>query len=257
MYRKRLETSLTEYYRDSPKQGVTPEKLEDTVKICAAIVRQQSRMLEEARTGFWQYLSDIFRFEGLFIFGLQAVTLLFVCLIVSTLTGKPSDIPILMPLFVLALFPVLLRAHYYKVSEIEAATRASGAQIILAKLVLAGGANLLGITVFLWFKTALLHSVAGLGELILYAFVPYLICMVSLLRGIRLQKIGALSACTLEICGFCFCWGVVGKTLPVLYETSMTGVWILLFFVFGAFFLKEILYILEMRKEGKMYGIIL
>ena len=44
-----------------------------------------------------------------------------------------------MPLFVLAVLPVMLRCQYYGMSEIEAATRASGAQIILAKLILAGG----------------------------------------------------------------------------------------------------------------------
>ena len=58
-------------------------------------------------------------------------------------------VPAFTPLFALAVMPTLLRSQFYKMGEMEAVTRASGAEIILAKLILAGAVNLIGITVVL------------------------------------------------------------------------------------------------------------
>ena len=46
------------------------------------------------------------------------------------------------------------------------------------------------------------------------------------------------------------------RIIPWLYVTSAIGFWLIAFVVFGIFFVKEVLFIVEMRKEGKMYGII-
>lgn len=56
--------------------------------------------------------------------------------------------------------------------------------------------------------------------------------------------------------GSCICWGMSARILPWLYETSAVGVWIVTFLIFAMFFINEIHYIAEMRKEGKMYGIV-
>jgi len=56
--------------------------------------------------------------------------------------------------------------------------------------------------------------------------------------------------------GFSFGFAVSLRILPWLYEASALSCWLIAFVVFGAFFIKEILFIVEMRKEGKMYGII-
>lgn len=231
-------------------------KLEETIKICGNIVRTQKNTPVEERTGFWRYLSDVFRFDGFPILILQAVTLLLICLSLPLTAGDPAFFPVFMPLFVLPLLPSLFRSYRCKMTEIEAATRASGAQIILAKLVLAGSANLICITILLGIELCLQNPAVLLGQLILYALVPYLICMVLLLRNIRLQKRENMQVCILEILAFCLCWGAAAKLLPGLYEVSATGIWIIAFLVFGAFFLKEIIYILETGKRGKMYGII-
>ena len=58
-------------------EEVQPKRLEETIKLCTEIVREQEVTRAEPRTGFFPYLSDVFRFEGIPIFGLQAVTLLF------------------------------------------------------------------------------------------------------------------------------------------------------------------------------------
>lgn len=56
-------------------------------------------------------------------------------------------------------------------SEIEAVTRASGAQITLAKLVLAGAANLVCITILLCMEVYLQNSYKEIGQMVLYCLV--------------------------------------------------------------------------------------
>lgn len=249
-------TFLKDAFGKAFREELQAQRLEETIRICSDIVRTQKNTPLEERTGFWQYLSDVFRFDGFPILILQTVTLFLICLSLPLTAGNPAFFPVFMPLFVLALLPSLYRSCRYKMTEIEAATRASGAQIILAKLVLAGSANLICITILLGVELCLQHPAVLLGQLILYALVPYLICMVFLLRNIRLQKRENMQVCILELLAFCLCWGTTAKLLPGLYEVSATGIWIAAFLVFGVFFLKEIIYILETGKRGKMYGII-
>ena len=56
--------------------------------------------------------------------------------------------------------------------------------------------------------------------------------------------------------GSCLCWGILAKFMPWVYEVSAFGIWILAFLFFTVFFIKEIYFIITMRKEGKMYGVI-
>lgn len=234
-------------------------KLEETVKLCTEIMREQKlsgKAREEPRTGFAQYLSDIFRFEGVSIFGLQAAALFIICVAIYEAAGNPSYIPTFMPLFVLAIMPVIFKCQYYGMSEIEAVTRASGSQVILAKLVLAGAANLVCMTFFIFFEVQFQDAYREIGQIILYCIVPYLVCMVSMLRLIRLRRKENIQICTVIMLSSCIFWGVLAKTLPWLYDISAFGLWIVAFLFFAAFFIKEIHFIIAMRKEGKMYGII-
>lgn len=56
-------------------QEVQPKRLEETINYCTEIMKEQMLYKEEPRTSFFRYLSDVFRFEGIPIFILQAVTL--------------------------------------------------------------------------------------------------------------------------------------------------------------------------------------
>ena len=246
------------YLQSSLQQGVAVqlEKKKETMARCRQITRKQAQNLAEKRTGFWQFLSDVFRFEGLSIFGLQAGVLLFVCVLMGTIDEVSYYIPAFTPLFGLAVMPVLLRSQYYKMGEMEAVTRASGTEIILAKLLLAGAANLVCITVVLWLAIYLRQSSKGIGQMILYGLVPYLVAMTAFLRFIRLRRKERLSVCMAATVVFCVGWSVLAKVLPQFYETSATGLWIILFAAFAIFFGKEIYFIWEMRKEGKIYGIV-
>ena len=140
--------------------------------------------------------------------------------------------------------------------EIEAVTRASGAQIMLAKLVLAGSANLVCITIVLCLEMSIQSDCGELGQMVLYCLVPYLVCMTGMLRLVRLQRKESIWTCAVIMLGSCVCWAISSRVIPWLYATSAASFWLIAFVVFGIFFVKEVLFIVEMRKEGKIYGII-
>lgn len=240
----------------SLREEVQPKRMEETINHCTEIMKEQMLYKEEPRTSFFHYLSDVFRFEGIPIFVLQAVTLFIVCLTIMNVADIPQNIPVFMPLFVLAVLPVLFKSQLYGMSEIEAVTRASSAQIMLAKLILAGAANLVCITIVLCLEVSLQNSSNGLGQMVLYCLVPYLVCMTGMLRLVRLQRKESIKICAVVMLGSCVCWAVTSRVIPWIYATSAIGFWLLAFVVFAMFFVKEILFIVDMRKEGKMYGII-
>ncbi len=247
---------LKKYLQQSLCQEAASDRLEETIQACIQTMREQNALREETRLRFWGYLSNIFRFEGIPILMLQAVTLLFVCFVIYTMAGAPKSIPIFMPLFVLALMPAVFKVQYYGMSEIEAATRTSGAQIMLAKLILAGAANLVSITILLCIEVSLRNSCKEIGQMILYCLVPYLACLVAMLYLIRLRKRDNMQICGIAILGSCIFWSGTAGMMPWLYEASATGIWITAFLLFTIFFINEIHFILKMRKEGKMYGIV-
>lgn len=259
---------LEEYLRQSLQQGVNQPagkpggnsaRREETIRLCIGEMRKlraAEKLQEEPRTGFAQYLSDVFRYDGMPVLGLHAAVLLILCMIISTAVNIPGYIPVFMPLFVLAAMPGMFRCQYYGMSEIEAATRASGAQIILVKLILAGAINLVCMTILISFEVYLQNSCKEIGQMILYCLVPYLVCMVCVLRLIRLRRRENMQICTVFVLSSCVFWGVLAKTMPWLYEASAFGIWIAAFLFFAAFFIKEVYFIITMRKEGKMYGII-
>ena len=249
---RKLENSL--YH--SLGQEIQPKRLDETIKGCTDIMREYKFSKEEPRTSFFHYLSDVFRFEGVPIFILQAVTLFIVCLMITSVADIPQNIPVFMPLFVLAVMPVMFKSQFYGMSEIEAVTRASGAQIMLAKLVLAGAANLVCITIVLCLEVSLQNNYSELGQMVLYCLVPYLVCMTGMLRLVRLQRKESVPMGAAVMIGSCVCWAVTSRVIPWIYATSAIGFWLIAFFVFGMFFFKEVLFIVEMRKEGKIYGII-
>lgn len=234
---------------------VRPKKMQETIQLCITEMHRQSAGYEE-RTGFWTYLSDVFRFEGLFIFGLQILALLVSCLGIATVADIPAALPAFMPLFGLAVMPVLYRGQAYGMCEMEAVTRASGAQIVLAKLILAGAADLLCMTAMLCVEVSVWGVSDQIMQMILYIVVPFLVCMVELLRSVRTCRHKSTTTYTAVSLIACVGWGVSARCFPWLYETSATGLWIAGFIVFASFFIREICFIIQMRKEGKMYGTI-
>ena len=56
---------LEEKLQNALKQGVQPIRLNETIQLCTKIMWEQCICREEPRTGFWRFLSDVFRFEGI------------------------------------------------------------------------------------------------------------------------------------------------------------------------------------------------
>lgn len=251
---RELKTYLQSSLRQ--KAAARPEKKEETAAQCRKIMREQAEGPIEERTGFRQFLSDVFRFEGLSIFGLQAGVLFLICLQIGIMKDISRYLPAFTPLFALAVMPTLLRSRFYKMEEMEAVTRASGTEILLAKLILAGAANLVGITVVLCLTLYLRQPGEEIGQMILYGLVPYLVCMTTILRLIRQRKKERLSVCAAATIGFCVVWGISASVMPPVYEISATGLWFLFFIVFAGFFGREIHFMIERMREGTGYGII-
>lgn len=247
---------LKAYLRESLKEAPTPRKMEETIEFCRARAKDYPVEAGEERTGFWEYLSDIFRYEGLFVWGLQVLALMVACLGLLNPGEGYLAISFFGPLFSFAVMPVLLKGQMHGMSEMEAATRASGPQLILARLLLAGAADLICLTVFLCMAVRHKNACGEIGQLILYVLVPYLSSMVVVLQRIRLCRREGFWECVAAGAGSCIFWGLSARLFPWLYEVSAGGVWVTLFLVFGGFFVKEIWFIREMRKEGKMYGTI-
>lgn len=110
MHNTELETSLKKAFGQAFQDELYGKKPDETVRICRDIVLTQKDAPDEERTGFWGYLSDVFRFDGFPILGLQAAVLLLVCLNISFIAKDPALMPIFMPLFALAILPVLFAA---------------------------------------------------------------------------------------------------------------------------------------------------
>lgn len=237
-------------------KGPAPKRLLETQRLCMVILNEQQGIPEEERTGFWTFLSDIFRHSGLRLWGMQILILTVVCAGILSVPNVPNVIPLFTPLFLLACIPSLFQNQTYSMSELEAATRASGAQIVLAKLVLAGAADLICLTIILVLAIVKTDFSANMFQLILYAVVPLLGCMAAMLWCIRMCKRHAFQISMLVCFSASIFAGVLSRLTPKLYELSAVGVWIIAFVIFTCFFIREIYFLTEARKEGKMYGTI-
>ena len=138
--------------------------------------------------------------------------------------------------------------------EIEAVTRASSAQIILAKLVLAGASQIICLTVICWFAIFAAEYPVTLIQLILYVAVPLLACLILTLWNMRTRDRYAMQFSILSCLGASIFAGILAHWLPALYEISALGVWIITFVIFAGFFIKELSLLIKTWKEGKIYG---
>ena len=235
----------------SPEAG---ERTDETVRLCLAVMEARAAGRRPWQ-GFWSFLSDVFRFEGAPLLLSQMAVLLAACLGAGASPMRPYELPMYMPLFVLAAMPAFFRGQRHRVSETEAATRTSTAQLALARLILAGGAALLCVTFLLALEVWLRHSCAGLGRMILYCLVPYLTCMTALLALLRRRRRDGAARCAAVSLGSAAFWRCSAMLLPWLYEASALGLWAAGVLVYGWFFAKEIAFILRTGREMDMYGI--
>lgn len=248
----RVKGELKQYLQK--KEEADSVRLERTIALCRELAGKQKEYQKEERTTFWQYLSDIFRIDGREILLLQVLLLAVCALGLSAAAGAPQLLSVFSPLFVLGALPVLFRGKAHNMTEMEAATRASGAQAVLAKLILAGAANLVCMTLLFAEELIRQREAGNAGRIVLYLFVPYLICLVMALRSLRKRNREGMQISLVFTVFSCFGWGASAKLCPFLYEAAAVGIWLILFVVFGVFFAKELAYILNTGKGGIRYG---
>ena len=216
------------------QSDVHPKRLQETQQMCMALIEEQIKLnlIPEERTNFWQ----------------------FAC--VFSVPNTPKIIPMFMPLFILACLPSFCQSTTFGMNEIEASTRASSAQIILAKLVLAGAAEIVIATIICGLTLFTAEYPITLIQIILYVIVPFLGCMVIALWSMRTQERYAIQFAIVACLGTSAFAGALAHWTPALYDLSALGIWIVTFVVFAGFFIRELSLLIKTWKEGRIYGII-
>ena len=161
-----------------------------------------------------------------------------------------------MPLFILACLPSFCQSTTFGMIEIEASTRASSAQIIIAKLVLSGAAEIVIATIICGLTLFTAEYPITLIQIILYVIVPFLGCMVITLWSMRTQERYAIQFAIVACLGTSAFAGVLAHWTPALYDLSALGIWIVTFVIFAGFFIRELSLLIKTWKEGRIYGII-
>ena len=231
-------------------QGPQPFRIAETKQKCAALLQENP---VRHRTGFWTFLSQVWRFTGAPMWAAQGAASLLFFLAAAGQKDLVSWLPLLGPLLVGVCLPVLFAGQRFDMDELEASTCVSCAELALAKLILAAAADL----VFLTAALALGKSQTGkaLLPLFFYLLVPFLFCALTSLtvlrRCPRSNGVVCIVVCSATAAGLL----VVHLAAPQLYETSALGGWMLAFLVFGGFFVRELISLFQQRKEGIIGGV--
>lgn len=212
-----------QWWKKALRTGPAPRRLAETQARCRVLAARGS---VRRRLDFGEFLLEAARHIGLRLWGTQALTLLAVCVLLFSLWEKAlCYLPGMMPLFVLACVPELLRGRTWGMEEMEAATRASTLQLMLAKLVLAGGANLVCLTFTLLCVLRLPGLPWRVAQLVLYMTVPFLGSAALALWCIRRAHGHPRAACA-AACAVVSLLCVSGALwLPRIYELSAIGLW--------------------------------
>lgn len=232
MNKKMVERRLAQAL--APRRPVEKAGLEQAQAAARAGWRQGTA---RRRLGFWAFLAQTARFYSLRLWGLQALALLAVCGLLQQAPWGLSQrlTPALIPLLVLACVPELSRSRTCGMAELECATRASALQLLLAKLVLAGIADLVGIAVVAATVWPAWRAAGALWvHLALYLVTPFLAAGAAALWGLRRR--GGRAAC-LAVCGVAclLAYGMLPGLRPV-YEASALGVWLAALAAAAAYF---------------------
>ena len=256
MNNRELKKNLTEYINQEKNAERNVAHMKETIRLCAESLREQAGLKPEPRQSFWGFLSEVFHFEGTSLLLPQLAVLLVTCHVAWTYSMSAYALPHWMPLFILVVIPTFFRGQYCRVSEMEAATRTSGAQLALARLILAGGGALVCLTLLLALEVWLQRSFENLGRVIIYCLVPYLTCMTAMLALLRWRRTDGATLCAAVALSSVVFWRWSSLLFPWLYEASALGIWIAAVIVYSWLLAKEIAYIIHANKDVNMYGIV-
>lgn len=231
-------------------QGPRPTRLAQTQQKCAALLQETPA---RPRTGFWAFLSQVWRFTGVPMWAAQGGAAALFFLAAAGQKDLVSWLPLLGPLLVAVCLPVLFAGQRYDMDELEASTCVSRAELALAKLVLAAAADLVLLTSALALGSA--RTGRALLPLLFYLLVPFLFCALTALAVLRRCPRSHGTICLAVCCVTAAGLLAVHLAAPQLYETSALGGWVLAFTGFGGFFVRELISLFQQRKEGIISGI--
>ena len=104
-------------------------------------------------------------------------------------------------------------------------------------------------------ESVTLSNSPGIVNLILYVFVPYMLCVTVMLRLMRSGKRNFYASVRLSML-VSFLWGIIALFKPGLYQASAVSIWMISFITFAIFFALEIEHLIMNVKEGKTYGFV-
>ena len=231
-------------------QGPQPSRMAETKQKCAALLQENP---VRQRTGFWTFLSQVWRFTGVPMWAAQGAASVLFFLAAAGQKDLVSWLPLLGPLLVAVCLPVLFAGQHYDMDELEASTCVSRAELALAKLILAAAADLVILT------SALVLGRSQTGKAVLplffYLLVPFLFCALTALTVLRRCPRSNGTICIIVCSGTAAGLLVIHLAAPQLYETSALSGWIIAFLIFGGFFVRELIALFQQRKEGIIGGI--
>ena len=231
-------------------QGPRPTRLAQTQQKCAALLQETPA---RPRTGFWAFLSQVWRFTGVPMWAAQGAAAALFFLAAAGQNDLVSWLPLLGPLLVGACLPILFAGPRYEMDELEASTCVSRAELALAKLVLAAAADLVLLTSALALGST--RTGKALLPLFFYLLVPFLFCALTALAVLRRCPRSHGTICLAVCCATAAGLLAVHLAAPQLYETSALGGWALAFTGFGGFFVRELVFLLQKRKGEAICGI--
>lgn len=203
MTNKDLETRLRQAYH-AADTTVRPASMS-----AAALLARKEAYSRRQRLSFPQFLSMQIRFIGWKVWAVQGASLLAVCWLLSRLFGQgywkdPQSVAGLLACLSLLTFlaapPFLYRSIRYRMQEVEAATRFSSVQLLMARLIIIG----IGDATFLSgiLLTAAVKSTLPLGGAVLSVGFPFLLssggCLYLLGHVCPRQFLGG----SMGLCGF-------------------------------------------------------
>ena len=227
-------------------QGPPPRRLAQTQQRCAALLAGGCRR----RAGFWQFLSEVWRFAGGPMWAAQGGVALLFALAAAGRAQEAACLPLLGPVLVAVSLPALFAGRRYAMDELEATTCLSVGELMLAKLVLAAAADGVALTVVVLLGWA--RAQVPLLPLLLHLWVPFLVCALAALVAVRRFPRGGAQLC-FGVCAATAA-GLMGVRwyVPQLYTVSALGGWAVLFVLFAVFFFREAAVLIR-RREAFWY----
>ena len=98
-------------------QGPQPSRMAETKQKCAALLQENP---VRQRTGFWTFLSQVWRFTGVPMWAAQGAASVLFFLAAAGQKDLVSWLPLLGPLLVAVCLPVLFAGQRYDMDELEA-----------------------------------------------------------------------------------------------------------------------------------------